>query len=120
MFVDGSPSSDDHKCGGCKFLVPGPREATCSIVHTTVDKSRGVCAYWAGGTPQKPSDIHVRQMSADEAQYLEVPAGMKVNCASCKFYRNTDGVDLCALWHGKVHGYDCCMAWSSRAAKMPG
>jgi len=135
MFVEGSPSKDDHKCGGCQFAVPGPREWTCSLVYTTVDQKNGSCAYWSGGEPNRDAKFATRQMSADEAQYVEVPAGMKINCASCKFYRQLDVVEqigtlaegadskhtgACALFHGRVHTYDCCMAWNNRAAKMPG
>ena len=120
LFVRGSPINDDHKCGGCSMFIPpdGETLGRCTIVKSGIDGANGVCNYWAPskGKNATAAMIHPTQMEKENAGYVLVPAGSKVQCRSCFAFRPSN---YCALWDGDVAAEDCCMAWDSERAVTP-
>lgn len=111
MFVDDA-LPDDHKCGSCQFRIGN---SGCAIVEGKISMPNGTCAYWAKGPATTEDKIHEARMSFEQSGYVEAPSGMKINCETCRAYKD----NYCKLWMAKVKPGQCCMAYDSDKVKQP-
>lgn len=124
VFVDKGGPEADHKCGSCfmRVLVGKGDVADCTVVSGGIHLTKGTCRWWGEGPASKLDAIHEHRMSHDEAGYIEVPEGVKIQCGTCNRYDPTGQPaekGHCTLWNGTVKKGQCCMQYKSPEEYVP-
>lgn len=117
LFVKGSTTERDHKCEGCVKFIPGNGEyGSCLAVEGRISGPNGTCQHWKSGKPQMGAQTQSGRLTYAESGYVEAPAGMEINCGTCRFVKGP----LCQRWRGTVEEFDCCLVFSNPKVKTPG